>query len=354
MGNCLSSHDDNASEDQDYRPRSQSMTVVGSPPLKSVANGGLPDDLYKMVLRVAVHEGMGLVAKDSDLAGGPGSSDPYVKLRMSSKGESFCTTYRANTLHPKWEETVVVDVDLTENGQIKHDLVVTVMDSDLLSFDDTMGVVRIPCQQLDSGEPKTKWFKLKNGKGKIRLTLEMKRILIEDDSVAGYLEDKMLDAVEIILKAMKTWGVEANLSVSFSLGIFKFSVSCTIDGLQTTVEKVEDSSEKKENAGEQTDAIKVVVDEPKNSLIFEQIIVDGIDKLRLSVAKTRAAFKARGMKCSASVAVNLTFFGIGMRISVTVMGRRSGVAIEEHEEHLHGLRMVEEQAGKAGDEQTTS
>eukprot|EP01083_Nonionella_stella_P197606 726384_1 len=128
------------------------------------------------------------------------------------------------------------------------------------------GTVRIPCCHLNHGESEMKWYQLDNAAGKIRLTLEMKRVLCEDDSVAGYLRDKMLDAVEIILKLMETWGVRAGLSVSFTRqGFFRFSVYASIDGLKTTVTKVEDLSEVKEIAGEKTKMNAADIEEQKKS-----------------------------------------------------------------------------------------
>eukprot|EP01083_Nonionella_stella_P092019 257414_1 len=338
MGNCMSSHNDKVVADQIQRRRS--MTVIASPSYSPV-DEGLPENLYKMMLQVTVHQGVGLAVKDVSLIGG--KSDPYVKLRMSSKGESYRTTYQSSTLNPSWDEELLVDVDLSENVRIKNDLVATVMDHDSLRFDDPMGTVRIPCRHLNHGESEMKWYQLDNAAGKIRLTLEMKRVLCEDDSVAGYLRDKMLDAVEIILKLMETWGVRAGLSVSFTLGIFRFSVSASIDGLKTTVTKVEDLSEVNEIAGEKTRMNATDIEEQKKSTLFEETIEEGVAQLKESIAMTRAAFLARGLSGSMSSGVHLKFYGIGMSISVSVSGSRKGVAIEE-QEHLFGLRMVEEQA----------
>eukprot|EP01083_Nonionella_stella_P092018 257412_1 len=160
MGNCMSSHNDKVVADQIQRRRS--MTVIASPSYSPV-DEGLPENLYKMMLQVTVHQGVGLAVKDVSLIGG--KSDPYVKLRMSSKGESYRTTYQSSTLNPSWDEELLVDVDLSENVRIKNDLVATVMDHDSLRFDDPMGTVRIPCRHLNHGESEMKWYQLDDAAG---------------------------------------------------------------------------------------------------------------------------------------------------------------------------------------------
>ena len=121
-----------------------------------------------------VISGRNLVAKDRSLFGRKKtSSDPYVRVCVGDQFYGRTKTIHKNCLSPSWNETVKIEfgsdqarVFLMQHTQQPYLLDLCLFDEDLLSTDDSMGVVQIPITYGDSSSGTPTWVPVTIGSGK--------------------------------------------------------------------------------------------------------------------------------------------------------------------------------------------
>mmetsp|Transcript_10832 Transcript_10832/g.32067 ORF Transcript_10832/g.32067 Transcript_10832/m.32067 type:complete len:478 (-) Transcript_10832:534-1967(-) len=117
---------------------------------------------------IKVIRGRKLVPKDRDFRGRLTSSDPYVKIFCDGvlHGRTACVP---KTLDPVWEEDFVIHVTPRDAERIRSGEpnvgVVTflIMDRDMLSKDDNMGVVVVSLGEALVGGNEPQWYQVRNG-----------------------------------------------------------------------------------------------------------------------------------------------------------------------------------------------
>jgi tellurium resistance protein TerZ len=130
-------------------------------------------------ITVQVLAGRNLVAKDRTLFRRQlTTSDPYVKVRCNNKTYGRTRTIDKNCLSPTWNETIRVEfgADEAQDFLVRHAkqpsmIDLCIMDKDLVSFDDPMGIVRVPIpygavSTDDNGGGGPMWYPVTVGEGK--------------------------------------------------------------------------------------------------------------------------------------------------------------------------------------------
>jgi len=107
---------------------------------------------------ILVIEGRGMIAKDWG-----GSSDPYCKVYLD-KHRLYKTNTIIKSLSPKWQEQAHnVELTAEKPGSVVK---FSCWDYDKLKWDEFLGEVLIPVEELYDGVPRDDWFKLQSRKGK--------------------------------------------------------------------------------------------------------------------------------------------------------------------------------------------
>jgi len=104
------------------------------------------------VLDVVVHQARGLHARDWNIFASS-SSDPYVELRHGQR-QLAQTSVKYECLAPVWEWERVFWL------RAQHNLIVTVMDKDHITFDKPLGVVELNVRDLKAGIVQRGWHTL--------------------------------------------------------------------------------------------------------------------------------------------------------------------------------------------------
>ena len=142
----------------------------------------------KMIVAVTIVQGRGLVAKDKNVLGQKTSSDPYVKLYLSTvpKATQFTrgektkigkTPVVKKNLNPTWDTTFdAFDVPYGAKGDDSVTLVFEIYDEDKASADDAMGIVKIPLPFKDT-ETEAVWYEVpynstKDASGEIQVKIK--------------------------------------------------------------------------------------------------------------------------------------------------------------------------------------
>jgi tellurium resistance protein TerZ len=127
--------------------------------------------LAGVTISVQVIAGRNLVAKDCSFFGRKKTaSDPYVRVRCGNETYGRTRTVKKNCESPSWNETVKIElgVDKARAFLLRHlqqpkMLDLCIYDEDLLSFDDSMGLLQIPITYGSVGIPT--WFPVTPGAG---------------------------------------------------------------------------------------------------------------------------------------------------------------------------------------------
>jgi len=101
------------------------------------------------VLYCTLIEGRNLAAMDGGV-----SSDPYCQVKASFNKQAFKTKVVKKTLNPKWDQQFSFYVSAPTGN-----ILIKVWDKDTL-FDDKLGELTIPVEQLKNGEALDQWFTL--------------------------------------------------------------------------------------------------------------------------------------------------------------------------------------------------
>jgi hypothetical protein len=123
---------------------------------------------------ISVIRGEGLAAKDRNFWGKATSSDPFVEVFY--QGESKGRTRTINkSLSPVWNDTIRFTIFGSKKKFVKVRL--KIMDDDMLSASDLMGVVVIPFSTGVSQPRFTSWYEVDpnsavNAKGRIKVEIE--------------------------------------------------------------------------------------------------------------------------------------------------------------------------------------
>jgi Ca2+-dependent lipid-binding protein len=89
--------------------------------------------------QVSVHKGSNMPKADAF-----GTCDPYIVVEFGARRDT--TSVQKGTYHPTWDQTFAYSVMEAAVGD--EDLVFTLMDSDMVSRDDVLGVARINSNQV--------------------------------------------------------------------------------------------------------------------------------------------------------------------------------------------------------------
>eukprot|EP01103_Thecamoeba_quadrilineata_P018377 TRINITY_DN696_c0_g1_i1.p1 TRINITY_DN696_c0_g1~~TRINITY_DN696_c0_g1_i1.p1 ORF type:complete len:621 (-),score=112.90 TRINITY_DN696_c0_g1_i1:10-1872(-) len=109
-------------------------------------------------LFVLVLEGRNIIARDWG-----GSSDPYCKVYFD-KTKQFKTKFILKCLEPKWEEQAR-HLPLTTDKNVEN-VKFSLWDYDRFKWDEFLGEVLIPINDLLDGVPRDEWFPLNSRRGK--------------------------------------------------------------------------------------------------------------------------------------------------------------------------------------------
>ena len=127
-------------------------------------------------ITVHIAAGKNLVAKDRTLIGRKlTSSDPYVMIRYNQRTHGRTKTIRKNCLSPTWNETIRIELSADQGQQLLQRfkenqgglqpppmLDFCIMDEDLISTHDSMGVVQVPIP-LGDGLSTLSWYPVTTG-----------------------------------------------------------------------------------------------------------------------------------------------------------------------------------------------
>ena len=143
----------------------------------------------QMTVQITILQGQDLVAKDRNLFGKRTSSDPYVlilfvssppittsgQIKREQKVKLGQTATVKKNLSPTWNYSVTASIPYNKKSD-KNSLVFQIFDEDLLSADDSMGVVSLSLEFKDSAGPAA-WYDIpknsgKNVSGKIQIKIQ--------------------------------------------------------------------------------------------------------------------------------------------------------------------------------------
>jgi tellurium resistance protein TerZ len=130
-----------------------------------------------ITITIQIIAGKNLVAKDRSLFGRKKTtSDPYVIIRTQQKMYGRTRTIQKNCLNPTWNETIKIELN-SDDAQLliqqykqsslnKPMIDCCIMDEDLLSDPDPMGVVQIPIPLgTNNAEQPPQWYPVTAGTG---------------------------------------------------------------------------------------------------------------------------------------------------------------------------------------------
>ena len=156
---------------QDYKEQSKSSSpssAFSKSILNSAQNGDKTSSQQnqgeQQLVEINVHviAGRDLVAKDKNIFGRKTSSDPYVKVYHGSRYINK-TKIIYKTLNPIWEDSNNFKLQIPkETLNLSHVIECHIFDNDLLSDDDSMGIVYIPIPTQHNLKV-TKWYKVETG-----------------------------------------------------------------------------------------------------------------------------------------------------------------------------------------------
>lgn len=128
----------------------------------------MPPAAQNLDFHITIIRGRDLVAKDRNFRGKLTSSDPYVKI--------FCdgilhgrTAAKPKTLNPVWKEEYTIQIGPEDAEKIRAGkpsvgvVVFLIMDRDVLSKDDNMGIVTISLSEALAGSNEPQWYPVRKG-----------------------------------------------------------------------------------------------------------------------------------------------------------------------------------------------
>ena len=108
-------------------------------------------------ITIQIMAGKNLVAKDRTLLGRKLTSDPYVMIRYNQRTYGRTKTIHKNCISPMWKETIQIKLSADQAQQLLQQfkqsnctsqappmIACCIMDEDLVTTSDSMGVVQIP------------------------------------------------------------------------------------------------------------------------------------------------------------------------------------------------------------------
>jgi hypothetical protein len=158
--------DDEAS-DEDGTPRPSIQGLTDSQGRRLSAGFGftkagdeLLDDMPPNEINIMVIRARNLIGMDKPVFGGPGTSDPYVKVRLYGGESSFPknnTKVKAKDLNPVWMERFQIPLKSEEAT-----LHFKVYDKNRAAFDRFLGSAIVPVGSFRDKKLRKKWYKLMN------------------------------------------------------------------------------------------------------------------------------------------------------------------------------------------------
>ena len=152
-----------------------------NPAYKRWKNGGKAiatpkqSTIDKIVVKMTIIQGEGLVAKDRNLIGQKTSSDPYIQVWQNEQKMIGKTDVQMKTLAPKYNDTFLLEYSPAGKNGYADIVSLKIFDYDRYSDDDHMGTVTILIPTATSTT--TKWYSIpgfsaKNATGRLEVSME--------------------------------------------------------------------------------------------------------------------------------------------------------------------------------------
>ena len=130
-------------------------------------------------ITVTLHKATNLIAADTTLFGGEGTSDPYVTFELAGETHQSTTIYK--TLNPIWSEEAFVfestidELESDEDGNLNLE----VFDDDDFSADDPIGAATLPITTIlnAEGQGPMKYTLNLSTKGQVYITVEVQPLV---------------------------------------------------------------------------------------------------------------------------------------------------------------------------------
>jgi Ca2+-dependent lipid-binding protein len=131
-----------------------------------------PPEQTQIDVKLIVNQGDGLPAKDRNIFGKKTTSDPYVELWLNGVKKGRTKTVK-KSLSPVWDETFKFSCYNSAEVLLK------ILDEDLLSDPDLMGIVKLEINADASLKTTTEWREIPSysavgAKGRLQITLKTK------------------------------------------------------------------------------------------------------------------------------------------------------------------------------------
>jgi len=137
------------------------------------------DPIDKMMVQFSVLQAKDLVAKDRNMFGKKTSSDPYVAVSLlctpaKTKSRQRNQVQKINlgrtktipkNLSPTWNYTQASAIPYSRKNETLQ-LVFELFDEDVLSSDDSLGVVKLPALEWKDSHGSATWYEIPKGSAK--------------------------------------------------------------------------------------------------------------------------------------------------------------------------------------------